>query len=66
MTLDKIKSILPEQIYNHWMECYNVERMKRALKELRFMIKNKKDIGLTDDLVNRYYAEIELLKKRIG
>lgn len=64
MTIDKIKSILPEQIYNHWMECHDVERMEKALKELRWMLDNQKELLLTGDLVNRYYAEIELLTLR--
>lgn len=66
MTIDKIKEILPEPIYEHWMNCNDLQRMQSALKELYWMIDNQKELFLTGDLVNRYYAEIELLKKRIG
>lgn len=64
MTIDKIKEILPKPIYQHWMNCRNLEKMKAALKELRWMLDNKKELLLTFDLVNRYNAEIELLEKR--
>lgn len=56
MTIDKIKEILPMQVYRHWMQS--------ALKELLWMLDNRKELLLTCDLVNRYYAEIELLEKR--
>lgn len=64
MTIDKIKQILPEQIYEHWMNCHDLQRMQSALKELQWMLDNKEELLLTGDLVNRYYAEIELLQKR--
>ena len=64
MTIDKIKEILPKQIYEHWMNCNDLQRMQSALKELRWMIDNQRELLLTGDLVNRYYAEIELLQKR--
>ena len=38
--------------------------MQSALKELLWMLDNRKELLLTCDLVNRYYAEIELLEKR--
>ena len=64
MTIDKIKKILPTEVYQHWLQCNDIPKMKAALKELRWMIDNKQDLALTGDLVNRYYAEIELLEKR--
>ena len=64
MTIDKIKEILPKQIYEHWMNCSDLRRMKSALKELQWMIDNQRELLLTGDLVNRYYAEAELLQKR--
>ena len=64
MTIDKIKEILPKTVYKHWMECTDLAKMERALKELRWMIENQKELLLTGDLVNRYYAEAELLQKR--
>ena len=64
MTIDKIKEILPKQIYEHWMNCNDLQRMQSALKELQWMLDNQRELLLTSDLVNRYYAEIELLQKR--
>ena len=64
MSIDKIKEILPKQIYEHWMNCHDLQRMQSALKELQWMLDNKEELLLTGDLVNRYYAEIELLQKR--
>lgn len=64
MTIDKIKEILPKPIYQHWMNCRDLQKMQAALKELRWMLDNKEDLLLTFDLVNRYNAEIELLEKR--
>ena len=64
MTIDKIKEILVPEVYQFWMDCRDLQKMQSALKELRWMIDNKKELSLTGDLVNRYYAEIELLKKR--
>ena len=64
MTIDKIKEILPKQIYEHWMNCNDLQRMQSALKELQWMLDNQRELLLTGDLVNRYYAEIELLQKR--
>jgi hypothetical protein len=46
------------------MDCRDLQKMQSALKELRWIIDNKQELSLTDDLVNRYYAEIELLEKR--
>ena len=66
MTIDKIKEILPTEVYQHWMQCNGIPKMQAALKELRWMIGNKEELLLTSDLVNRYYAEIELLEKRTG
>lgn len=64
MTIDKIKETLPKQIYQHWMNCKDLQKMQAALKELQWMLDNKEVLLLTGDLVNRYYAEIELLQKR--
>ena len=64
MTIDKIKEILPMQVYRHWMQCNDILKMQSALKELLWMLDNRKELLLTCDLVNRYYAEIELLEKR--
>lgn len=64
MTIDKIKEILPKPVYEYWMECTDLAKMKRALKELKWMLDYRKELSLTDDLVNIYYAEIELLQKR--
>jgi hypothetical protein len=66
MTIDKIKEILPTEVYQHWMQCNDLPKMQSALKELRWMLDNKEELSLTGDLVNRYYAEIELLEKRTG
>ena len=66
MTIDKIKEILPVQVYQHWMDCRDLQKMRSALKELHWMLDNRKELLLTGDLVNRYYAEIELLEKRTG
>ena len=46
------------------MNCNDLQRMQSALKELQWMLANKEELLLTGDLVNRYYAEIELLQKR--
>ena len=64
MTIDKIKQILPKPIYQHWMNCNDLQKMQDALKELRWMLDNQKELLLTFDLVNRYNAEVELLEKR--
>ena len=64
MTIDKIKEILVPEVYQFWMDCRDLQKMQSALKELRWMIDNKQELSLTGDLVNRYYAEIELLEKR--
>lgn len=64
MTIDKIKEILPKPVYEYWMECTDLAKMERALKELKWMIEYQKELSLTGDLVNIYYAEIELLQKR--
>ena len=64
MTIDKIKEILPKPVYEYWMECTDLTKMQRALKEMKWMIEYQKELSLTGDLVNRYYAEIELLQKR--
>lgn len=64
MTTDKIKEILPTEVYLHWIKCNDIQKMQAALKELRWMLDNQKELSLTGDLVNRYYAEIELLQKR--
>ena len=64
MTKDKIKQILPKPIYQHWMNCKDLQKMQDALKELRWMLDNQKELLLTFDLVNRYNAEVELLEKR--
>ena len=66
MTIDKIKKILSTEVYQHWMKCNDISKMQSALKELHWMLDNRKDLLLTGDLVNRYYAEIELLEKRTG
>jgi hypothetical protein len=64
MTIDKIKEILVPEVYHFWMDCRDLQKMQSALKELRWIIDNKQELSLTDDLINRYYAEIELLEKR--
>ena len=64
MTIDKIKKILPTEVYQHWMQCNDIPKMQSALKELRWMIDNQRELSLTGELVNRYHAEIELLEKR--
>jgi hypothetical protein len=64
MTIDKIKEILVPEVYHFWMDCRDLQKMRSALKELRWMIDNKQELSLTGDLVNRYYAEVELLEKR--
>jgi hypothetical protein len=64
MTIDKIKERLPTDVYQHWINCKDLQKMQSALKELRWMIDNKQELSLTGDLVNRYHAEIELLQKR--
>ena len=64
MTIDKIKKILPAEVYQHWMQCNDIQKMQDALKELEWMLDHKEELLLTSDLVNRYYAEIELLEKR--
>lgn len=64
MTIDKIKEILPAEVYQHWMLCGDIQKMQAALKELEWMLDHKEELLLTSDLVNRYYAEIELLEKR--
>jgi hypothetical protein len=64
MAIDKIKEILPTEVYQHWIKCNDIQKMQDALKELRWMLNNRKELLLTGDLVNRYYAEIELLQKR--
>jgi hypothetical protein len=64
MTIDKIKEILVPEVYQFWMDCRDLQKMQSALKELRWIIDNKQELSLTDDLINRYYAEIELLEKR--
>jgi len=64
MTIDNIKEILPTEVYQHWMQCNDISKMQSALKELKWMIDNQRQLLLTGDLVNRYYAEIELLQKR--
>lgn len=64
MTIDKIKEILVPEVYQFWMDCRDLQEMQSALKELRWIIDNKQELSLTGDLVNRYYAEIELLEKR--
>lgn len=64
MTIDKIKKILPIQVYQHWMQCNDISKMQTALKELHWMLDNREELSLTGDLVNRYYAEVELLEKR--
>lgn len=66
MTIDKIKEILVTEVYQFWMDCHDISMMQDALKELRWIIDNKQELSLTGDLVNRYYAEIELLEKRIS
>lgn len=63
MTIDKIKEILPTEVYQHWMQCNDIPKMQAALKEIRWMLDNIKEL-LLGDLVDRYYAEIELLVKR--
>ena len=64
MTIDKIKEILVPEVYQFWMDCRDLQKMRSALKELKWMLDNKKELLLTGDLVNRYYAELELLEKR--
>lgn len=64
MTIDKIKEILVPEVYQFWMDCRDLQKMRSALKELRWIIDNKQELSLTGDLVNLYYAEIELLEKR--
>jgi hypothetical protein len=64
MTIDKIKEILVPEVYHFWMDCRDLQKMQSALKELHWMLDNRKELLLTGDLVNRYYAEIELLEKR--
>ena len=64
MTIDKIKEILVPEVYQFWMDCRDLQKMQSALKELHWMLDNRKKILLTGDLVNRYYAELELLEKR--
>ena len=64
MTIDKIKEILVPEVYQFWMDCRDLQKMRSALKELKWMLDNKKELLLTGDLVNRYYAEVELLEKR--
>ena len=64
MTIDKIKEILPTEVYQHWINCKDLQKMQAALKELRWMLENKEELLLTDNLVNRYHAEVELLQNR--
>ena len=64
MTIDKIKEILVPEVYQFWMDCRDLQKMRSAFKELKWMLDNKKELLLTGDLVNRYYAEVELLEKR--
>ena len=64
MTIDKIKEILVPEVYQFWMDCRDLQKMQSALKELHWMLDNRQDLLLTGNLVNRYYAEIELLEKR--
>jgi hypothetical protein len=44
MTIDKIIEILPMQIYQHWMQCSDIQKMQAALKELRWMLDNKEEL----------------------
>lgn len=64
MTIDKIKEILPAEVYLHWIKCNDIQKMQDALKELRWMLDSKEELLLTGNLVNIYYAEIKLLEKR--
>lgn len=64
MTIDKIKQILPEPVYQYWMECDDIEKMQRSLKQLRWMLDYREELSLTADIVNIYYAEVELLTAR--
>lgn len=64
MTIDKIKEILQKPVYEYWMECTDLAKMERALKEIKWMLDYRKELSLTEDLVNIYYAEVELLEKR--
>lgn len=66
MTIDKIKEILPKPMYEYWMECTDLEKMERVLKETKWMLDYRKELSLTDDLANIYYAEVELLQKRMA
>ena len=64
MTIDKIKEILPTEVYQHWKQCDDIPKMQSALNELTWMIDNQRELLLTGELVNRYHAEVELLQKR--
>ena len=64
MTIDKIKEILVPEVYQFWMDCRDLQKMQSALKELHWMLDNSKELSLTGDFVNRYYAEVELLQTR--
>lgn len=61
MTIDKIKALVGEHIYQHWQNETNVEQMKKAEKELR----KELECGILPN-DSKYYAELELLCKRIG
>lgn len=61
MTTDKIKILIGEHLYQHWLNETNVEQMKKAERGIR------KDLEcgiLPND--SKYYAELELLCKRTG
>ena len=56
MTIDKIKAYMPEQIYEYWTNCRDIEVINRAKKILKSEINSGLLIGI------QYQAEIQLLQ----
>ena len=61
MTTDKIRLAVGEHLWNHWTNERDINRLKRAEQILRSEIEQ----GIIPREF-KYFAELELLQRRIG
>jgi hypothetical protein len=61
MTTDKIRLAIGEHLWNHWMNERDINKLKKAEQTLRSELEQ----GIIPNEF-KYYAELELLQRRIG
>lgn len=56
MTIDKIKTYMPSEMFEYWINCKDIEALNRA----KAILKSEISEGLLNGI--RYQAELQLLQ----